>query len=339
MVHKNSSSFQTAALTIDIFGIVSNLLLFIFLQFNNVGSRLTNALMKNQFMFDALASACAASSLLISEDFEDFTSSYAQIFCHAWVSRAVFWFVVLLSEANLMCITVDRMRAVVFPSNYYHRRGAALAQYVLFVLVYAIVISVPSSFLVQFTGSQCYHKLEYYAPGSFRHYSLFFSYFWLVFGYLFPGLVMGASLYKLFATVKKMWDKKANMITLTCTHCVTHHQETAHIHLRFEKTIATPAVFMCAVFLITHSYQVIYMILCAHRVIQFDALSVERRLGILLTVVNSSFNPLILVISSPPFRRSLIQFLRTCKCPKPTSGGSEDQSCNHCLPELPPQSD
>ncbi|KAF7261222.1 hypothetical protein EG68_01522 [Paragonimus skrjabini miyazakii] len=126
----------------------------------------------------------------------------------------------------------------------------------------------------------------------------------MVAGYLLPGLSMVICHLTVFRFLHKIADRKlanlpnANSVSNVASSCSS-----------LNKSILVSAMTMCAAFLITHAYRVVYFLLYAYQYIPLEPVSVERRLGVFLTVVNSAFNPLLMVLSSPPFRRRLFRFV------------------------------
>ncbi|KAG5448536.1 hypothetical protein CSKR_101971 [Clonorchis sinensis] len=263
--------------------------------------------MKNQFVFDGLASLFALLSLVISpQQFHDFPA-LGVFMCSVWESRCVFWFVVLLSEVNLVCIAVDRLRAIVFSTNYKQQEQQSIVGYYAVTFVYASVNAILPIFMVRYKHPVCTHRLENQVPGQMQAISFAFCYIWLITGYLVPGIIMAFCYVRVIWALRSIMNKKST--TLDSVNGRAQASTSAHHANSSHRSIVIPVVIMWTAFLITHAYYVVYNILAAHQVIPYRSNSIERRLSIFLTVVNSACNPMILLVSSPPLRKRMNQFL------------------------------
>ncbi|VDP14442.1 unnamed protein product [Echinostoma caproni] len=321
MVHIPTVFFYFELFT-DIMGILGNALILCFLFFNKVGSRLTTLLMKNQFTFDGLVSVYALVSLVSPDRASNMQSWIAPIHCHVWVSRSLFWFMVVLSETNLVCIAVDRLRAIVFSQSYKQNERITTIVIYVFVFSYALLNAIPATFLVKYRQRKCEHIVEHIHSNEFIHFLLFAAYVWLIFGYLLPATVMAYCHVQIILKTKIIWVPKLSQFHEFIANdrfSAESVQTQSSIKSNgkasgFNRAVTIPAIFMWAVFMLTHAYKVIHFLLYAHGAIDFGSQGVERRLGTFLTIVNSALNPLIVTVSSPPFRKQLFVFLCTCRC-------------------------
>ncbi|KAA0189043.1 hypothetical protein FBUS_05186 [Fasciolopsis buskii] len=316
---ETSTAFFCFELFIDILGVCGNVLILCFLFLNKIGSKLTTLLMKNQFTFDGLVSVYALVSLVSPDKDLNPESWIAWMHCYVWVSRGLFWFTVVLSESNLVCMAVDRLRAVVFSQSYKRNERNITIVIYSFIFSYAVLNCIPAIFLVRYKKSGCEHIIEHVHTNAFTHYLLASAYVWLIFGYLVPVTLMGFCHIKIIMKTKILWIPKQSVLSglrvkdrnsteSQQTQCSTESDE----KVGFNRAVTIPAIFMWTAFTITHAYKVIHFLLYAHRVIDFGSQGVERRLGTFLTIVNSALNPVIVVVSSPPFRKRLFTFL--CQC-------------------------
>lgn len=329
---QQSLAFLIIAGSVDCFGVVSSLLMLCYLFCNRVGSKLTTNLMKNQLAFDGLTSGFALLSLLIPDDAFKSLGPFSGLFCHLWVSRTVFWFFVLLSETNLVCIAVDRIRAVTFSSTYKQREKTTMAAYYFFIFGYSGIFAIPSVFTVTDDGAICRHLMSNVSTDSLNTYSIVHAYLWLFTGYLVPGLLMAGCYIVVAISMRKFILKKIGNLGITSAAVVqnnSHQSSYCHSTLSsFSRSFIVTAITMWSAFLVTHAYYTIYTILCSHGFIQFIPESVQRRVSIFATVLNSTLNPLIMVVSSPPFRRGLWEFLRSCNPISALSNASNASSVN-----------
>ncbi|KAA0186902.1 hypothetical protein FBUS_07759 [Fasciolopsis buskii] len=313
---QQSTAFLAIAGSVDCFGFLSNALIFTYLFFNRVGSKLTTTLMKNQLAFDALISGFALCSLLVNNKLFENLGPFSVLFCRLWVSRTIFWFLVLLSEINLLCISVDRIRAVAFSASYRQHGKITLISYYAAIFIYSSVFALPSIFTVTHIGSACKHRLVMVSDNTLDVYMFVYSYLWLFTGYLIPVTVMAGCYVTIVILMRKIILK--NLLshghsTSSASDGNSEQSKSNRATLsRFSRSFIVTAIVMWSVLLLTHAYYTIFMILCTHGIIVFDPESVTRRVGIFTTVLNSALNPLIMVSSSPPFRRGLWRFLETC---------------------------
>ncbi|KAA0186903.1 hypothetical protein FBUS_07760 [Fasciolopsis buskii] len=312
---QQSIPFLVIAGSVDCFGFLSNALIFTYLFFNRVGSKLTTTLMKNQLAFDALISGFALCSLLVNNKLFENLGPFSVLFCRLWVSRTIFWFLVLLSEINLLCISVDRIRAVAFSASYRQHGKITLISYYAAIFIYSSVFALPSIFTVTHIGSACKHRLVMVSDNTLDVYMFVYSYLWLFTGYLIPVTVMAGCYVTIVILMRKIILKSlknSGEPSVSTGERNTDAFSSGPTKLsRFSRSFIVTAIVMWSVFLVTHAYYTIFAILCTHSVIDFDPESVTRRVGIFTTVLNSAVNPLIMVLSSPPFRHGLWRFLQS----------------------------
>ncbi|KAA3676216.1 uncharacterized protein DEA37_0009110 [Paragonimus westermani] len=265
--------------------------------------------MKNQFIFDGLTSTIALISLVHNENELGSIPVIAQILCYVWTSRSVFWFLVMLSSTNLVCIAVDRLRAIVFSSSYKQYEQASIISYYIFIFLYSFLNAIPSFFTVRYEKEDCWYMYELASQTQDYRRQLCSAYFWLVGSYILPSMAMTICHVKVVLCLRKVTLYANDSKTGTIQH--SHSGSSSNTN-QMQTSIFIPTVLMCSAFLISHAYRTIYYILYSHQMIPFNWDSMERRLSIFLTIANSAVNPLIMVVSSPPFRRHLWHFL-TCK--------------------------
>ncbi|TPP61488.1 Amine GPCR [Fasciola gigantica] len=336
---QSSPAFLAIAGSLDCFGILSNVLMLCYLFCNRVGSKLTTDLMKNQLAFDGLTSVFALCSLFVPDDLFTSLDSLGGLFCRLWVSRTIFWFLVLLSETNLVCIAVDRIRAVAFSSTYKQRGKITLTFYYSFIFSYSVIFAIPFVFTVKYDGSQCQHLMASVSNSSSNIYSTVQAYLWLFTGYLIPGLVMTGCYIHIVVLMRKFILKKLGNLRKSPTLSQNNSYVSTSVPSTlssFSRSFIVTAITMWSAFLITHAYYTIYTILCTHGAVKFMSDSVQRRVGIFATVINSTLNPLIMVVSSPPFRRGLWKFLRSCHGTTTVANASDASSIKrdsqNCIP-------
>ncbi|THD21314.1 Amine GPCR [Fasciola hepatica] len=323
---QNSLAFMIIAGSIDCFGFLGNTVILCYLFFNRVGSKLTTTLMKNQLAFDGLISGFALCSLVIDTSLFDKLGPLSVVFCRLWVSRSIFWFMVLLSEINLVCIAMDRIRAVAFSSTYRQQERTTLIFYYVTIFVYSMIFATPSMFTVIYDGSTCTHRLITLSDNTMDTYMFAYAYTWLFSGYLVPGLVMAGCYITIVVLMHKTILKNLRVsrqtpISETQRNSGSLKMDRSKLSI-FSRSFIVTAIVMWSVFLITHAYYTIYAILCTHEIVPFEADSITRRVGIFTTVLNSTFNPLIMIISSPPFRRGIWRFLQSYNYATTTFGGN-----------------
>ncbi|KAA3678307.1 uncharacterized protein DEA37_0007496 [Paragonimus westermani] len=272
--------------------------------------------MKTQFLFDGSISFIALITLVHPDNLHTSLQLYERIKCYLWVGRFIFWFFVLLSASNLLCIAADRLRAIIFSASY--DRTGKLMKVMCYtgMFTYALLNSLPFIFTVEFVDNKCTHQIEHKASESLVNYVRFCALLWMVTGYLLPGISMVICHLTVFRFLRKIAERK--LATLHRSISVSSFSNSCN---SLNRSILVSSMIMCAAFLITHAYRVVYFLLYAYQYISLDSVSVARRLGIFLTIVNSALNPLLMVLSSPPFRHRLFLFLFKCRRQNKTTVG------------------
>ncbi|CAH8451248.1 unnamed protein product [Schistosoma turkestanicum] len=316
-------AYYIIASIVDINGILSNIFTLIFISFTSLGSRSATILFRTQCGFDGLTCFFAMITLFTRTDASNYDGWFAEFLCHVWISEYWVRLIELLNVSNLMWISIDRFCAVHLQIKYKVFQKYELFISYTFILCHAVFTPIPLLFTVEHKNATCSSNGLVYNS----QYANFIVYSWLVFAYLLPSFVMITCYSRVYYVIKRSVVKSQSTNSSSCTiETSTQIGNTSTFsELRTSKSIptSTPSssfrqvksvllsiTIMCALFVLSHSYYQIYSILSLLGAIQYQALSIQRRLSVFFTVINSSLNPIILLLSSQKLRKRLVRMFR-----------------------------
>ncbi|CAH8458277.1 unnamed protein product [Schistosoma rodhaini] len=307
----------------DISGVLFNIFTLIFISFTNLGSKSSTILFCTQCGFDGLACFFAIITLFTSVDIGNYNDWFAVFLCRIWISEYWTKLIELLNVSNLMWISIDRFCAVYLQIKYKAFQKYELFICYTFILCHAILTPIPFIFTVKHENDTC--NITDLAYDS--QYANFLVFSWFVFAYIIPSVVMITCYSRVYCIIKhSVVQSQANNSSSFTTECSTQIGNTSTFSqlqtsthksaskpsssLRQVQSVLLSITLMCSLFVLSHSYYHIYSLLSLFGAIEYQAISLQRRLSVFFTVINSSLNPIILLLSSQKLRRRLIRFFR-----------------------------
>ncbi|CAH8451291.1 unnamed protein product [Heterobilharzia americana] len=315
-------AYHVIAGIVDISGTICNIFTLIFISFTHLGSRTATILFRTQCSFDGLTCFFAAISLFSSPHITNFTGWFAVFICHVWISEYFFKFIELLNVSNLMWISIDRLFAVYLRSSYKTFQKIEPFICYTFILCHAIITPLPVVFTVNYTNGTCTRKGENTNPA----YEQFSVYSWLIFAYLIPSITMVICYSHVYYFIQKSLAQsrstqqetytteiiKQSMNTVKssqqkCSSSSISSAVSTSSSISQIKSVLLSITIMCTLFVLSHSYYHIYSLAGLYGAIQYETISIQRRLAVFFTVIKSSLNPVILLVSSQQLRKKLIK--------------------------------
>ncbi|VDQ08959.1 unnamed protein product [Trichobilharzia regenti] len=322
-------AYHIIAGIIDVNGVVCNLFTLIFISFTRLGSRTATILFRTQCIFDGLTCLFAAISLFSPVHIDNFTGWFASFICHFWLSEYFLKFMELLNVSNLMWIAIDRFSAVYLGSRYKAFQKYEPFLCYTFILFHAIISPLPVIFAVDYNNGICEEARLIYNT-SFDQFTV---YSWLILAYLIPSIIMITCYSRVYYFIKQSLENSQSQKHSTCSVDVTKSdlnerritgqqvssitlsasvstsalEPTSFSSIRKMKSILLSITLMCTLFVLSHSYYHIYSLASLYGAVQYQSISIQRRLSIFFTVIKSSLNPIILVVSSQHLRKKIVK--------------------------------
>ncbi|CAH8471356.1 unnamed protein product [Schistosoma margrebowiei] len=315
--------YYIIASIVDISGVLFNIFTLIFISFTSLGSKSSTILFRTQCGFDGLACFFAIITLFTSVNISDYNGWLAEFLCHIWVSEYWIKLMELLNVSNLMWISIDRFCAVYLQIKYKVFQKYELFICYTFILCHAVFTPIPFIFTVKHENDTCNTVELIYNP----QFQNFLVYSWLVFAYIIPSVVMITCYSRVYCIIKQSivqtQAQKSSSFTVEGstqygnTSTFSQHKISTNMpvskpssSLRQVQSVLLSITMMCTLFVLSHSYYQIYTLLSLTGAIQYKTISLQRRLSVFFTVINSSLNPIILLLSSQKLRRRLFKFFR-----------------------------
>ncbi|TNN15451.1 putative amine GPCR [Schistosoma japonicum] len=311
-------AYHIIAGIVDVSGIICNVFTLIFISFTKLGSRTATVLFRTQCGFDGMACFIALFTLFMTVDISKYNGWFAVFLCRLWISEYCVKSVEMLNVSNLMWISIDRFCAVYLRAKYKTFQTYELFICYTFILCYAIFTPLPLIFTVEYVNTTCKVSETIYNS----KYANFVVYNWLVFAYVIPSTVMIICYTRVYYVVKysvsrSQANNNSSSIEEKSTQCtdvstVSQQQTSSHTQItsssfRQSKAVLLSVTIMCTLFVLSHAYFHIYSLASLYGIIEYYAASLQRRLSVFFTVINSSLNPIILLVSSQQLRRKLIK--------------------------------
>lgn len=291
-------------------GIIWNILFFVTIFFRGIKSQLTNYLLRSQTVFDSFV--CIITLLIVIFPNPVITSnpSMNYIFCHLWTSQSMFWWSVLCSIYNLVFITLDRYMAVFRPQTY--RLNIKKKVYIIYTIIIGAtaLATIPSFFQAKYENGTCSSELEFKGRIA-RNVYVGYSVFWFIAVYGFPAVFMLVLYCKIMRKLKDSFKKDKSVQMQSSMRAFTKGTMINSI-----------------IFLLTVSYDALYFMLGYLDVVDYIFYSPEQRVGVFLTSINSSVNPIVFCIMVKSFRKKLVAVWCHRRCSDQTTNKVENNPDN-----------
>lgn len=282
-------------------GFFANVMTLITLYTNSQGfSKTTLTLFRHQAFADAVV--CLVASIVILQPFMWLSGNYYfdMLVCHIWHGQAVYWGFVTISTYNLVLIAYERYISVCKPFKYVDLEDLSSSQICcryFGLYVFTLFITHGTYIQTSLVDHECLN--EYAVAGmAMQRYFTFFVIFTYITTYLIPAVIM-AALYGLVAYTLRQRKKDA---TLSHSRLVD----------RAGADLTKTAVVVTVIFVITIGYDLHYYLLGQTGAAIYELNTPTQKVGVFLSNINSTCNPLVYALLMPLYRRSLTLTF-TCK--------------------------
>ncbi|VDP78877.1 unnamed protein product [Echinostoma caproni] len=274
---------------ISFFGLILNSMGIFVLFRCQISSKLTTSLMRSQVVIDCYACGILFISKAVGPRYSTPWETFNKILCYSWFRDNLFWLGAVMSVHNIVCISFDRLVAVVSPIFYkLHQRGLLIGCYIYLVSM-SLFLFIPNCLRRRFVNSTCESE---FAIDDIATFFAVQSYFWLFCNYMLPGLFI-----------------------ITCHAVVIRfvYQSPLNIHNEDGSTQRSPTgrrvkmlfittATMASMLLLFHAYEAVRYLLSNVGLIDYASGSPQQQVGIGLIILTCTLNPVILISTTSTLR-------------------------------------
>ncbi|CAH8458677.1 uncharacterized protein DC041_0005262 [Schistosoma bovis] len=292
-------------------GTILNLLTLFIVFKTQFGSKSTTLLLRLQTIFDctacflyAMYSATENENLLNNKNPTDI-SFINELLCYLWSYNIAFWSGVILSVQNIVCISIDRFIAVLFPIIYKTHQLLLIIIFITYQLGMIGLLFTPIIFFRRFDNDTCI-----YVPGpngiDSSTYIAFRGYTWLSFQYIIPVLIITISHLSIIIKLKKRQYQSKTLrpieVSLRNKGCELNEQK------KLIKLVLITAI-MSGQQATLHLYESIRYFLTMLNIVIFGYGTIGQQMGPFLIVLSSCINPCIIIGTTVSVRRRFSHYL------------------------------
>ncbi|KAK4474092.1 hypothetical protein MN116_003399 [Schistosoma mekongi] len=274
-----------------ILGTIFNSVALIIVFKTQFGSKLTTCMLRAQPIFDF--SACFLTVLYYiiqsTEDYNKSTGLYIidVLICHTWFRNGLFWLSCIYSVQNLVCISLDRVSSVIFPTIYKTHTCQFTIMYFIYIIFMSTLLYMPAPLLRRYINNHC--LMDFSVPGVDEKVFLDYCvYAWIVFAYFMPITVMLISHILIIHTIRKSHSSRLSIVS-------QNKESTQYIKRKISQLVVTTAV-LSGQLILLHFFECIYQILIINNVIQYNYQALTGHLGPILILLSCTLNPCVLQV-------------------------------------------
>lgn len=291
---KDQQIYSTCLGLISGLGFVSNILFTVTIFARGMDSKFTTYMVRNQAVIDSLICFSTMMLVIFPNPLNSGVYVIDFIICRIWTSQALFWFLVLSGVYNLVFTAVDRYWAVLTPQNYKRHINRKLCVAYSIIVGMCGIIILPAYLQSKFDKGICTAEWQY-NDDIMKNFYKGFSILWFLAIYGIPSLVM------IYIYTKVILQLRNSMGGNTGANMK-----------QAMKSFTNGALAATALFLMTVSYDAIYYMLGYLEVAPYIFNTPIQLVGVFLTAINSSVNPIIFFALVKTFRNTFVTIW--CKC-------------------------
>ncbi|TPP61487.1 hypothetical protein FGIG_05830 [Fasciola gigantica] len=197
-------------------GLIGNLIILSILWNNRFPSVTTTTFFRSQCALDLFVII-----VIVVTDLQSLNSflpriSLSNLACQLWYSKSMFWLSVLLSELNLVGISLDRMFAVAIPVIYREKNKLICCSFYVFACIYSVTLVTPRTQSLTLNGTSCV-PVSFDNSDSVRRLYNIYAYLWTIFSFVMPFSTMMLSHVVVICVLKRS-NTRTNLTVLATTH-------------------------------------------------------------------------------------------------------------------------
>lgn len=299
-------------------GIFTNLFLLVTISKISFNSRLTTILMICQSIYDGTFCVLLFLYKAFGSEVRSNSELVNKIFCFLWYHENIMWLAVIASVQNMVCISVDRFMAVMYPLVYRTRRCLIGCACFTYLIIMSLFLYAPNVLSRRFQDGRCHIGIivDNYA---LKKYIEFLIYMWFVNYYLAPFTVFVILHIFIIRKVNRPPQMTSTNESPSAISAIENAdpatgQTTTQAMNTMIRQLTKTIVLVAVVNWVLRFYDALHYLLGATGLLVYDILSVPQQIGVFLTVLSSVLSPCIFAYNIPRIRAKLIRLSRRC-CP------------------------
>ncbi|CAH8830514.1 unnamed protein product [Trichobilharzia szidati] len=290
--------------------ILNSLSLFVVFK-TRFGSKSTTLMLRLQPIFDM--SACFLYAMYTATENGRPTKILFldKILCYLWSNNIAFWLGVVLSVHNIVCISVDRFIAVLFPIVYKQHQLLIIIMFAIYEFCMTGLLFVPIIFFRLFINGTCTYVTGPDGIDS-NVYIAFRGYTWLIFQYILPLITVTMCHAVIVIQMKKRQRrsiKSSSVIEISHTDGMQQRVDHASNENKRLVGLVVITALMSSQQAILHSYENIRYFLTMLNIVIFSYGTVGQQMGPFLILLSSCINPCIIIGTTVSLRRQFSSYV------------------------------
>nr|CAH8828136.1 unnamed protein product [Trichobilharzia regenti] len=288
-----------------ILGTIFNMIAVIVMFTTQLGSNLTMLMLRAQIIIDF--TSCFTTTIYYVMQFAKVDNKLTGLYiidmmiCHLWFRNAIFWLTCILSVQNLVCISFDRVRCVIFKNMYKVYTFKLTIVYFVYMVIMACVLYTPSPLLRRYAGDHC--EMEFLLPWFKSNIFLnYIVYSWILFAYVVPVMVMITSHIWVIRVIRKSHSSQLNVESQNA-------EASVRVKRKISQLVITTAI-MSGQQIILHLYECVYQTLIVTNLTKYRYETVTGQMSTLLILLSSVLNPCVLVLTTSALRKHVLRSLK-----------------------------
>ncbi|TGZ44689.1 hypothetical protein CRM22_011199 [Opisthorchis felineus] len=288
MSSTEAQNFRIALAILGGIGTVTNLATLFALCFVRISSELTMLLLRCQCIFDGYSCFMMLLYQTVGNQIKTGSPIADEILCYIWADVNLFWPGYILGVQNNVCISFDRLLAVLCPVRYKLHKCALKIGVCLYLSISTVFLFIPNFFLRKYVDGECLFDLP--KDGPILEFNQASEIIWFLTNYLLPVIFILVS--------------HAIIIYYTCPMRNGARAGEAECVSRSLRKLTYTTVFMAITLLCSHSVDEVVYLLATLNLSNYIPGSLLQDLGLVLIVIGTCILPVIMVAT--------IQSVRNC---------------------------
>ncbi|KAA3671329.1 uncharacterized protein DEA37_0000927 [Paragonimus westermani] len=277
-----------ANLFISLVGVLFNFVVFAVLFEFKIGSLVTNALLRNQSLFAGCACLFVFISHLTNKQFYTNITILDMIICQVTSSNNLFWLAQILYVHNLICMTFDRLLAVLCPIWYRNAQQKLIGTLFVYLTFMVLILYPPLICKRGLVSGVCDRKYKW--PGTWIQLVLDnYSYIWAILIYFVPIVLLFSTHIFIFCKLRKSSGKLLNV-------AVKGYKRSSNVQLN---RLLLTTVSLTLLYTICYSLNTLYFLFAPSK----EAIIFE--VGTMFIVICSCLNPCAMICMNLALKRHL----------------------------------
>ncbi|CAH8459295.1 unnamed protein product [Schistosoma rodhaini] len=296
-------------------GTILNLLTLFIVFKTQFGSKSTTLMLRLQTIFDCIA--CLLYSIYLVTENKNLLDNknptnilfINELLCYLWSYNIAFWSGVILSVHNIVCISIDRFIAVLYPIIYKTHQLLLIIIFLIYQLCMIGLLFIPIIFFRHYDNDKCN-----YVPGpngiDSLTYIAFRGYTWLLFQYIIPVFIITISHLLIIIKLKKRQyqSKILKSIEVSASNTLRNKGYELNKEKKLIKLVLITAI-MSGQQATLHLYESIRYFLTMLNIVIYSYGTIGQQMGPFLIILSSCINPCIIIGTTVSVRRRFSYYL------------------------------